>query len=73
MTRVIRDMVVARGVEVTLFTRKRMERRQLAISPRTLVVGEIPVVETALKQLGVEPPGDDSYPDALHRYLLRRV
>jgi hypothetical protein len=68
-----RDSLVARGIDVTLFTRKRMDRRQLAITPATLVVGEIPVVETALKQLGIDPPGDDSYPEALRPYLLRRV
>lgn len=68
-----RDALVARGVEVTLFTRKRMERRQLPLTRRTLVVGEIPIVETALKQLGVEVPPDDSYPEVLRPFLLRRV
>lgn len=68
-----RDAALARGLEVTLFVTKRMERRQLPLSPRTLVVGEIPTVEAALRQLGVEPPGDDSYPEPLRPFLLRRV
>lgn len=68
-----RDALVARGVSVTLFTRKRLERRQLALTPDALVVGDIPVVQAALRQLGVEPPPDESYPPELRAFLGRRV
>src|SRR5689334_12555156 len=38
-----------RGVPVTLFTRKKLERRQLAIDRTTLVAGYVPTVLLALK------------------------
>lgn len=57
--RAVRDTRGARGVGVTQFTRKRMERGQLAITPRTLVVGEIPVLEAALRQLAARGYGID--------------
>jgi ATP-grasp domain, R2K clade family 2 len=62
-----------RGIAVELFTPKKIARRTLPLSADTLVVGTIPVVQGALKQLGVEVPPPDDYPEALQRYLCRRV
>lgn len=62
-----------RGVEVELFTPKKIARRALPLAAETLVVGTIPVVQGALRQLGIEIPPPDDYPEALHAYLYRRT
>lgn len=68
-----RAALSARGIEVTLFLAKRMARRQLPLSRQTLVVADIPTVEAALRQLGIEPPPDESYPEPLRPYMHRRI
>ena len=62
-----------RGIEVELFTEKRIRRRQLDLARDVLVAGSIPVVLGALRQLGVEPPEPNDYPRCLARHLHRRV
>lgn len=62
-----------RAVEVTRFHAKHLLRRQVPLAQHTLVVGEIHVVESALKQLGVEPPLENCYPEVLRPFLHRRV
>ena len=62
-----------RGVEVELFTPKKIARRALPLAADTFVAGTIPVVQGALKQLGIEVPSPDDYPEALRAYLHRRT
>lgn len=62
-----------RGISVTRFHAKHLLRRQVPLSRQTLVVGEIHVVESALKQLGVEPPLENCYPEVLRPFMHRRV
>jgi hypothetical protein len=62
-----------RGVPVELFTEKRMARRQLALAAETLVVGYVPAVLAALKQLGAEVPEPNDYPESLRPLLRRKV
>lgn len=62
-----------RGVPVELFTAKKIARRSLPLTAETLVVGTIPVVQGALRQLGAETPSPHDYPEALRHYLHRRV
>lgn len=62
-----------RGVPVRLFTAKRIERRQLALAPDTLVAGYVPAVLGALNQLGVPAPEPNDYPASLRSHLHRRV
>ncbi len=62
-----------RGVPVRRFHAKHLLRRRVPLAPQTLVVGEIPVVESALNQLGVEPPKENCYPEVLRPFLHRRV
>lgn len=71
--RSVHDELVRRGVPVSSFLQKQMTRGRLALDRSTLVVGEVPMVELALRKLGVEVPGDHSYPEALRPFLLRRV
>lgn len=68
-----RNELVRRGVSVELFMAKRLDRNQLVLTPSTLVIGGVRTVERALKRLGIEAPGDDSYPEVLRPFLGRRV
>lgn len=61
----------SRKIPVTLFTQKKLDRRQLDLSSTYLVAGETSVISKALKQLQVEPPPPNTYPEAL-RYMLKR-
>jgi hypothetical protein len=67
------DELVRRGIPVSLFLHKHLVRGRVALDRHTLVVGEIPDVELALHRLGIEPPGEPGYPDALSPFLLRKV
>lgn len=62
-----------RGISVTRFHAKHLLRRQVPVTRQTLVVGELHVVESALKQLGLEPPAENCYPDVLRPFLHRKV
>lgn len=62
-----------RGIPVTLFTAKQLARRQLALTPESLVAGSIDSVRSALKQLKIPLPEPHDYPDCLRPYLHRRV
>jgi ATP-grasp domain, R2K clade family 2 len=61
------------GVPITYYTEKRMRRRQLPLDDRSLVVGDMPCIFGALKQLGIPPPPPHDYPASLNEFLHRRV
>lgn len=71
--RALLDVLPARGVSVTTFTRKRLDRRQLPLTRATLVAGDVPTVHGALRQLGIEGPFLPTYPHALRARLGRAV
>jgi hypothetical protein len=62
-----------RSIPFQFFPEKKMRRAQLPLSPSTLVAGHIPVVLSALKQLGRPAPAIDDYPDILRPFLHRRI
>ena len=71
--RQLRDELTRRGIPVQLFTDKRILRRRLPIAPDTLVAGYVPVVHSALQQLGASVPEPDDYPVPLRPWLRRRT
>jgi len=62
-----------RGLPIQYFTKKQLFRGRLSVSRETLVAGEIPVVENALGQIGIQFSRIDSYPECLHELLKRRI
>lgn len=62
-----------RNVACEFFLEKQMQRRQLQLAPDILVAGHIPVVLSALRQLGIEPPVPNDYPECLRPWLHRRM
>ena len=71
--RALLEALPDRGIEVTTITRKRLVRRQLDLSPTTLVAGDLDVVPLALRMLGIEGPFLPTYPEALRPHLGRKV
>jgi hypothetical protein len=67
------DELTKRGLPVELFTQKRIHRRQLKITPCTLVVGYVQTVISALQMLGIQAPPTNDYPASLSEFLHRRV
>ncbi len=65
--------LMRRGLAVERFQAEHLLRRQVKLAGEVLVVGEVPVVESALEQLGVEPPAETCYPECLRSFLHRRV
>lgn len=70
---IVYDHLQTLGVEARPFTQKWIHRRKLPITRATPVVGTIPSVHGALRQVGVEPPKSDDYPTTLRSYLHRQV
>lgn len=62
-----------RGIPYSLFTKKRIYRRQLDLDRTCLVAGEVDSISGALKQLEIDQPTTDSYPDSLKPFLHRRI
>lgn len=61
------------GIPVTLYTAKRMQRRQLPLNETCLVAGDMVAMHGAMRQLGIEPPVPNDYPECLRSYLRRKV
>jgi len=62
-----------RNIPFRFFLEKQLQRGQLQLQPTTLVAGHIPVVMSALRQIGVNPPPPDDYPTSLRPWLHRRT
>ncbi|WP_395348891.1 ATP-grasp domain-containing protein [Variovorax sp. UC122_21] len=71
--RLVREVFESRGIPVELYTRKRIERRNLPLDAHAFIMGTTPSMHGAMKQLGIEIPAPNDYPQALRHLLHRRV
>lgn len=62
-----------RGIPIALYTEKRIHRRQLPLDSESLVVGDLPCILGALKQLSIPEPEPNDYPASLSEFLHRRI
>jgi hypothetical protein len=62
-----------RGIPVSFFTSKRIQRRQLPLSPQTFLAGGTDAVQGALQQLKIPLPLLSDYPPSLAPFLHRRI
>lgn len=69
--RLVSEAMAARAVEVRTYTRKRIDRRDLALDGDSFIMGTMPCMHGAMKQLGIAIPAANDYPRSL-RPLLRR-
>lgn len=67
------DELTRAGWAVSTFIPKHLERRRVALTRDTLMVADVPLFESALRQLGIEPPQENCYPPELSDFLHRRV
>lgn len=62
-----------KGIPFSFFTAKRIRRRQLPLDEHSLVVGNIPCILGALKQLNIPTPALNDYPVCLQSFLHRQI
>lgn len=62
-----------RGIPYELYTEKRILRRQLPLTGTSLVVGDVPCVYGAMKQLGIAIPEANTYPASLADFMHRKT
>ncbi|OKH36997.1 hypothetical protein NIES2101_36740 [Calothrix sp. HK-06] len=67
------DSLNQRGIPITLYTEKRLRRRQLPLDCKSLVVGDMLCISLALKQLSIPEPQPNDYPASLSEFLHRRI
>ncbi|MCB9687405.1 MAG: ATP-grasp domain-containing protein [Alphaproteobacteria bacterium] len=69
----IERAALARGLVCDRFTMKHLLRGRVPLDRDALVAGDIPTMHTAMRQLGVQAPAPDDYPEILRPWLHRRV
>ncbi|MFN6567069.1 ATP-grasp domain-containing protein [Dendronalium sp. ChiSLP03b] len=69
----VTEELTRRGIPITFYTEKRVHRRQLSLDRESLVVGDMPCVLSALKQLGIPEPLPNDYPASLGDFMHRRT
>jgi ATP-grasp domain, R2K clade family 2 len=67
------EELTRRGMPITFYTEKRIHRRQLPLDTESLVVGDMPCITGALKQLGIPEPAPTDYPESLRKFLHRKI
>ncbi len=60
-------------IPIVFYTEKDIHRRRLPLNSSTLIVGDIPCLFGAMKQLKIAIPFSNPYPKSLSRYLHRRI
>jgi hypothetical protein len=69
----LRAEFVVRGIPVSLYTAKRIQRRQLPLTADTFIAGDMDAMHGAMRQLGIEIPAPNDYPKSLQPFLRRRI
>jgi hypothetical protein len=62
-----------RGIPVELYTIKRIQRRNLPLSSKTFIAGDMDAMHGAMSQLKIDIPVPNDYPACLTPFLHRRV
>lgn len=69
----VRSELERLGLDFSTYTKKRIQRRQLPLTRSDFIVGDIDCMQGAMRQLGIELPELDDYPDALAPFLHRKT
>lgn len=62
-----------RGFPISLYTAKKIQRRQLPLTGDAFISGDMGAMHGAMKQLKIEIPAPNDYPKSLLPYLNRRI
>lgn len=69
----VKTVLEQRGIEVQLFTSKRLQRNQLQFDKNTLVIGNHPTIQTTFKRTKYSGPLTECYPLSLRNFLKRQI
>ena len=67
------EALLKKGIPCQFYTEKRIHRRQLPLTRNSLVVGDMPCIYGAMKQLGIPIPAANTYPKSLSSFMHRNV
>jgi hypothetical protein len=62
-----------RGIPVSLYTAKRIHRRQLPLSRETFIAGDMDAMHEAMRQLKIAIPAPNDYPKSLLPFMHRQI
>ena len=69
----VRESCERAGIEVVPYLAKQMQRRQLRLTGESFICGDMDTMGGAMKQLGIEVPVPNDFPESLAPFLERRV
>jgi hypothetical protein len=72
-SRLVFDYCLRQGIAAQLYTVKRIRRRQLPLTARSFVCGDMDCIHGALKQLNIPVPAPLYFPPSLKPYLHRNI
>lgn len=62
-----------RGIQVEFYTAKRIHRRRLNLTAETFICGDMDAMHGAMKQMEIDIPKVNDFPECLSAFLHRRV
>ena len=71
--RIVSDVLKQRGIPATLYSQKQIDRRSLPLGDDAFIMGAMPAMHGAMKQLGIPVPAPNDYPDSLRDFFHRRI
>src|SRR5687768_17327167 len=71
--RIVDEVLKRRGIPTTLYSQKQIARRSLPLGDDTFIMGAMPAMHGAMKQLGIPVPAPNDYPEPLRRFFHRRI
>jgi hypothetical protein len=72
-SQLVRDYCLKQGIETRLYTIKRIHRRQLPLTSRSFICGDMDCMHGAMKQLNIPIPAPTYFPNSLRAHLHRRI
>src|SRR5262245_33850963 len=69
----VHDYCLKHSIHIQLYTIKRIQRRQLPLTIRSFVCGDMDCMHGALRQLNIPIPAPVYFPNSLGAYLHRRI
>jgi len=72
-SRLVRECCLTGGIPIQLYTIKRIHRRQLPLTLRSFICGDMDCMHGAMKQLGIPIPPPVYFPQSLVSYLHREI
>lgn len=69
----LRSELERRGIAVTLYTTKKIQRRALPLTRDDFIAGDMDAMHGAMRQLGIDVPTPDDYAVSLQPFLRRRI